>query len=193
MRLEQTTDPAQPSPANGHLSGSAHVPRETASARGSASERGQVVVLFALLIPVFFGLGALVLDIGNWYVHKRHLQTQVDAAAFAGAHEFFGCNPVFEDPPVTANKAIRAHALEYAGDTLRPPSSIDPLFTTITRNTQVQEPGDVRAALNSATWCGARRSDGRQHPRQHARPRQRPGHSRRSVHDEDARRQGDGR
>jgi Putative Flp pilus-assembly TadE/G-like len=110
------------------------------------------VVLFALLLPVFFGLGAVVMDIGNWYVHKRHLQTQVDAAALAGAHEFFGCNPIYENPPVTANKAIRAHALEYAGDVLRPPSSIDPLDTQPVRNTQVEEPGDVRVVLNSATW-----------------------------------------
>jgi hypothetical protein len=123
--------------------------------RPSPAERGQVVVVFALLIPVFFALGAVVMDIGNWYVHKRHLQTQVDAAAFAGAHEFFACG--VEDPPVTANKSIRAHALEYAGDTLRPPSSIDPLLisTTAVRNTQVQEPADVRVVLNSAAfWTG---------------------------------------
>lgn len=121
--------------------------------RGSAKERGQVIVVFALLIPVIFALGAVVLDIGNWYVHKRHLQTQVDAAVFAGAHEFWGCSPLIEDPPVTANKSIKAHALEYAGDTQRPPSSVDPMFTTTTvRNTQVQEPDDVRAVINSATW-----------------------------------------
>ena len=148
------------------------------SARGSAKERGQVVVVFALLIPVIFALGAIVLDVGNWYVHKRHLQTQVDAAAFAGAHEFFGCSPLIEDPPVTANKSIKAHALEYAGDTLRPPSSVDPMFSTTTvRNTQVQEPDDVRAVINSATWWAQGRSHGRQHTRQHARPGRQPCHS----------------
>ena len=105
-------------------------------------ERGQVVVLFALLIPVFLGLGAIVLDIGNWYVHKRHLQTMVDAAAFAGATRFVGCSSVSGDP-VASNIAIRATALEYAGDTSR---------SSGTRNRQVQEPDDVRIVLNSERW-----------------------------------------
>lgn len=114
------------------------------------SERGQVVVFFALLLPVLFALGAVVIALGNVYVHKRHLQTQVDAGAFAGATKFVGCNPLFD--PAGANKAIKAAALEYTGDSLRPPSSIDPSFTTTVRNSQVQEPADVRVALNSATY-----------------------------------------
>ena len=62
--------------------------------RGLASstrERGQVVVLFALLLPVILGIGSIVVTIGNWYVHKKHLQTLVDAGAFAGGTEFTGC------------------------------------------------------------------------------------------------------
>ncbi len=47
-------------------------------------ERGQVVVLFALLIPVFLMLAAVVVGGGNWYTHAKHLQTKVDAAALAG-------------------------------------------------------------------------------------------------------------
>jgi hypothetical protein len=82
------------------------------------------------------------MDVGNWYVHKRHLQTQVDAAAFAGATKFIGCSSVVGDP-VSANAAIRASALTYAGDTNRVPTPAD------TFNTQVQEPGDVHVALNS--------------------------------------------
>jgi hypothetical protein len=112
-----------------------------------------VIVFFALFIPILLALGAVALDIGNWYVHKRHLQTQVDAAAFAGAHEFFGCNPNFG--PALANKSIKAHALEYAGDTMRDPSTIDPVFSTTVRNQQVQEPNDVRIVLNSANYWGA--------------------------------------
>ena len=75
------------------------VPMNRAAA---ARERGQVVVMFALLIPVLFGLGAIVLDIGNWYVHKRHLQTQVDAAVLAAGPAFVGC---FHGPLI-ANQAI---------------------------------------------------------------------------------------
>ena len=110
--------------------------------KGSARESGQVVVLFAILLPVLFGLGAIVLDIGNWYVHKRHLQTQVDAAALAAASGFSGC---FFDP-TSANLAIASTALSYAGDTARDPSSI---------NLQVESPGSVRVTLNSQRYWAA--------------------------------------
>jgi hypothetical protein len=102
-------------------------------------ERGQVIVLMALFIPVLFALGAIVIDIGNWYVHKRHLQTQVDAAVLAGGTEFAGC---FLNPTGTAD-VIKSQALRYAGDTLR---------DSTTSNRQLQEPNDVRVALNSADY-----------------------------------------
>lgn len=111
----------------------------------AASQSGQVAVFFALLIPVFFAFGAIVLDIGNWYIHKRHLQTQVDAAVLASAPAFGGC---FFDPPA-ANGNVATSALAYAGDTLRDPS---------TTNLQVQEPNDVRIALNSGRYWA--QSDG---------------------------------
>ena len=52
--------------------------------RHSASERGQVVVIFALLVPVLLAMGGAVIGIGNWYVHGKHLQTKADAGAFGG-------------------------------------------------------------------------------------------------------------
>ena len=105
-------------------------------------ERGQVLVLFAVLLPVLFGLGAIVIDVGNWYVHKRHLQTQVDAAALAPAPQFVGCHL----DATTANLAISQRALEYAGDTTRDPA---------TTNLQVQQPNDVHVLLNSDVyWSG---------------------------------------
>ena len=36
-------------------------------------------------MPVLLSFGILAADVGNWYVHKRELQTQADAAALAGA------------------------------------------------------------------------------------------------------------
>ena len=91
---------------------------------------------------MIFGLGAIVLDIGNWYVHKRHLQTQVDAAALAAASGFGSC---FFDP-TAANLAIASAALSYAGDTARDPSSV---------NQQVQSAGSVRVTLNSERYWAA--------------------------------------
>jgi len=105
-------------------------------------ERGQVAVLFALLIPMLLALSTIVLDVGNMYVHKKNLQTLVDAAAFAGATKFVGCSFQFGDP-AAANEAIRTTALQYAGDTHRSPG---------TYNLQVQKPGDVRVVLNSARF-----------------------------------------
>ena len=107
-------------------------------------EAGQVAVFFALLIPIMFGLAAVVMDVGNWFVHKRHLQTQVDAAALAAGPQFVGC---FLDP-TSANQAIASRALAYAGDTLRP-GKISSGAPDSTTNTQVQQPDDVRIALNA--------------------------------------------
>lgn len=100
---------------------------------------------------MFLVLTAVVLDIGNWYVHKKHLQTLVDAGAFAGATKFVGCSFQFGDP-TAANVAIKAAALNYSGDTTRDPA---------TMNLQVQEPNDVRVVLNSAQyWTDGYPTDG---------------------------------
>src|SRR5262245_39981721 len=109
--------------------------------RHLSQEGGQVVVLFALLIPLFFAIGAVVLDVGNWYVHKRHLQTQVDAAVLAAAPSFAGC---FNDQSI-ANSSIASTALGYAGDALRDPTTF---------NRQVADPSapaasHIRVVLNA--------------------------------------------
>jgi hypothetical protein len=102
-------------------------------------ERGQVVVVFALLLPVVMALGSVVLNVGNWYVHKKRLQTLVDAGAFAGGTAYSAC---FQSP-ATTNAAIAQKALEYSGDTARDAG---------TRNRQAQEPNDVHVVLNSAQY-----------------------------------------
>ena len=51
-------------------------------------ERGGVLVLAAIMIPVFLVLTSLVVDVGNWYTHKRQLQNRADAAAFAAGIEY---------------------------------------------------------------------------------------------------------
>ena len=64
---------------------------------GPRREAGQVIVLFALLLPVILTIGSIVVSAGNWYVLKRHLQTQADMAALAGGQDFLGCG---QDPAV---------------------------------------------------------------------------------------------
>jgi hypothetical protein len=50
--------------------------------------RGGVMVLAAVTIPVFLLMTALVVEAGNWFTHKRQLQNRADAAAFAAGVEY---------------------------------------------------------------------------------------------------------
>jgi Putative Flp pilus-assembly TadE/G-like len=79
---------------------------------GLRDERGGVLVLVALWLPLVVLAMSFVADAGNWFVHKRHLQLQADAGALAGAGLFNGC---FGDT-TAANSAIEALARKYAGD-----------------------------------------------------------------------------
>lgn len=56
--------------------------------QAGAGERGAVVVLFVLWLPVLVLIATFVIDVSNWFVHKKHLQMQADAAALAGAGDF---------------------------------------------------------------------------------------------------------
>jgi hypothetical protein len=116
--------------------------RKCGSGRRERDERGQIVVLFALLLPMLLALGSAVLSVGDWYVHKKHLQTLVDAGALAAAPKFVGCSYQFGDPPA-ANIAIRNAALQYAGDPTRDPA---------TWNRQLEVPSNVHVLLNSLRY-----------------------------------------
>jgi len=48
-------------------------------------ERGSITILMALLLPVFLGFAALVVDLGLGYTNRRALQNAADAAALASA------------------------------------------------------------------------------------------------------------
>ena len=48
-------------------------------------ETGAIAITVLLLFPPLMLLGALAVDVGNWYVHKRELQIQADAGALAAA------------------------------------------------------------------------------------------------------------
>jgi Putative Flp pilus-assembly TadE/G-like len=74
-------------------------------------------VLFALLLPVLILVMALVVDVGNWFVHKRHLQMQADAAALSGGAHFGDCFSPDAATVAGANTAIKNAATAYAGNT----------------------------------------------------------------------------
>jgi hypothetical protein len=64
------------------------------------------MVMFAIALPMLLVFISLVIDVANWWEHKRHLQMQADAAALAGGQAFsMPCD----------NAAIQAEVLKYAG------------------------------------------------------------------------------
>jgi hypothetical protein len=77
----------------------------------AAREDGGILVFVAMLAPIILLFLAFTVDIGNWWVHKRHLQLQADAAALAGGALLGGC---FNDP-ATANVAIADEATRFGG------------------------------------------------------------------------------
>src|SRR5512146_2267298 len=50
-------------------------------------QRGQVLVLFTLMLVVLLLVSALAVDYGSWLVSRRSYQNVADAAALAGAQQ----------------------------------------------------------------------------------------------------------
>lgn len=51
------------------------------------SQRGSIIVFFAVLLVVLLGMAGLAIDVGYWYTEKTKLQNVVDAAVLAGVWE----------------------------------------------------------------------------------------------------------
>jgi len=76
-------------------------------------EDGASMVVIAFSLPLLILMGAFAVDAANWFVHKRHLQTQADSGALAAARDFqFPCGDTVSDPP---NSGIIATAHQYDG------------------------------------------------------------------------------
>jgi Putative Flp pilus-assembly TadE/G-like len=121
-------------------------------------DEGGIAVLFVIVAGVMLLFTAFVVDVANWFEHRRHLQVQVDAGALAAGQEFTGC---FQDP-ATTNKKVAGTAHQYAGDpdfstywtTLfsSPPTTPVLPVPPGPYNRQVDKPSRVALALNSATY-----------------------------------------
>ena len=57
---------------------------------GNSSQKGAVLVFFALLLPVIVFFAGMAIDFGRAYMHKSYLQNAADAAALAGASAVAG-------------------------------------------------------------------------------------------------------
>lgn len=67
-----------------------------------------MLITLVLWLPLMVLMASFVLDVANWFVHKRHLQMQADAAALAGAREWA--------QPACDWTRIEATAHNYGGD-----------------------------------------------------------------------------
>jgi hypothetical protein len=115
------------------------------ASRPAVHERGQVVLVFALLLPVLLALGAVVVSLGNWYTHARHLQTKADAGAFAGGAAWgFPCG-------ADIDLRIEELARTYVGPHVQ---SDGTPYAGATYNPQIGGvPGeDVHVVLNGSAW-----------------------------------------
>jgi Flp pilus assembly protein TadG len=74
-------------------------------------EDGGVLVIVALWLPLLVVLASFVIDVGNWFEHRRHLQVQADAAALAAAGDVSRCR----SDPVAADALIEDQARRYGG------------------------------------------------------------------------------
>ena len=61
-------------------------------------ERGSILVLTAVLLPLMLGMLGFAYDVGNLYMHKSRLQNVADAAALAGARAFIDSQSKKEGP-----------------------------------------------------------------------------------------------
>jgi hypothetical protein len=89
------------------------------------------MVLMAGVLPVTILFCGFVIDVANWFQHDRHLQTQADAAALAGALNFQSCPD---------NTPIHDKVNEYSGST----------WNAQVGGTQ----GNVHILLNSESYYG---------------------------------------
>jgi Flp pilus assembly protein TadG len=75
-------------------------------------QKGQAIVLVALMIVALTGMLALTIDVGNSYTQRRELQTAADAAAMAGTH--LGMEQVTNAGGTQDYAAQRATAIKFA-------------------------------------------------------------------------------
>jgi hypothetical protein len=110
------------------------------------SDRGAVMVFFALFAPVIVALGVFTIDVSNWFEHQRYLQVRADAGALAAAQAFQPCDPT----------AIYETAAQYSGSpsASTPGGAISVPLTWRLYNTKVGAltQANIQELINSKTF-----------------------------------------
>lgn len=80
-----------------------------------ADEQGSMIVVGAVLILAVAMLGGFVLQVGDWFQHRRSAQVRADAAALAGAQLFGQCFDTANFTPAQAATNMHEMAKHYSG------------------------------------------------------------------------------
>lgn len=98
------------------------------------------MVMVAGVMAVLLLLATFTIDVGNWFMHKRHLQMQADASALATAQDIsIACAGATKD-----NARITERASQYAG--------FDSTLGDSYNEQVADRQGSVSIAVNSSTW-----------------------------------------
>lgn len=101
----------------------------------STGEEGVAVVTVALWLPLLVLFVSFAIDVGNWFLHDRHLQLQADAGALAAGGDFsFSCD----------DAEVEATARQYSGT--------DEAGGGYNHQVGGTPPEEVHFELNSATY-----------------------------------------
>ena len=110
--------------------------------RLSGEEAGQVLAIVAISMVVMLMFAALVIDVGNWFAHKRQLQNRADAGALAAGVEYQRSWAACIGGAATVASAIIDSARTYAGD----PSATNPV------NTETADQSKLNVVVNSPSY-----------------------------------------
>ena len=106
--------------------------------RKNDKQRGQAIVLIALLILVLFGMLGLAVDSGRAYVDRRDQQAAVDAAALAAGDWFENYNDLYGKTLPNSKAVYQSNLHLYAG----PTSDVD-TTTFVGVNSNLQQDTDI--------------------------------------------------
>ena len=85
---------------------------------GTTKEKGQVIVLVALMLMTLLGLTAIAIDLSHVFVQRRNMQNAADAGALAGARlvSLFSADPTmntrYRDVYLEALRAAEANGAQ---------------------------------------------------------------------------------
>jgi hypothetical protein len=126
----------------------------TGLAQTLQGNRGAVLVIVAAFMASAVALMTFVVDVGHWFEHRRHLQSQVDAGALAAGDLFNKCISASAadrgSPSSTANQALITEARKFSGDTNNYPAALNP---------QVNNKANVTILVNSERYANEGGSD----------------------------------